>query len=111
MTANCCARVIGKGVIGVGKEVEVEVNVGVDWGVGFGVEVGVSVGVGFGVGLGKRVPVGMLVGWMLAVGVEEAAHDRGDVNRMMGVRMSTVALHIIRTMMVAGFDSERERRF
>jgi hypothetical protein len=94
-------------VIGVGKEAEVGANCGVDFGVG----VDVSVGVDFGVGLGKRVPVGMLVGWMLAVGVGEAAHDRGDVNRMMGVRMSTVALHIIRTMMVAGFDRERERRF
>jgi hypothetical protein len=91
MTASCCARVVGKGAIGEGR--------------------GVGVGFGVGVGLGDGVAAGILVGWMIAVGGGETAHVLTDVNRMMGVRMSTVAIQVIRTMMVAGFDRERERFF
>ena len=90
MIASCCVRVAGKGVIGEGR----------------GVAVGSGVKVGVGAGLGEGVMVGRLVGWMIAAGVGETACVLTDVNKMMGAIISTVAIHIVSTIMVAGFDRE-----
>jgi hypothetical protein len=78
---------------------------------GTGAGVGVGFGVGLGVGLGDSVAVGLLVGCTATLELWETFPALNDVRKILGVRISIITLHRIRTTIVTGLDSERDPFF